>query len=93
MEQGSTENRNGNVSETIQCSAEVFKRAGREFSKRAFPVQCSITKKALTTVISAFYRHFYDCFCDSHFDNILFYLPYINWFCVREKIYIFRLVP
>ena len=40
-----------------QCSAQVFKRAGRQFSKRAFSAQCSMIKKALTTVISIFYQH------------------------------------
>ena len=41
-----------------QCSAQVFKRAGCQFSKRAFSVRCSTIKKALTTVISTFYQHF-----------------------------------
>ena len=36
----------------LQCSAQVFKRAGRQFSKRAFSAQCSMIKKALTTVIT-----------------------------------------
>ena len=57
----------------VQCSAQVFKRAGRQFSKRAFSARCSMIKKALTTVISTFYQHFDDYFCDGHlFDSRLF---------------------
>ena len=57
----------------IQCSAQVFKRAGRQFSKRAFSAWCSMIKKALTTVISASYQHFDDYFCDGNsFDSSLF---------------------
>ena len=56
-----------------QYSDQVFKRAGRQFSKTAFSARCSMIKKALTTVISAFYQHFYDYFCDGHlFDSSLF---------------------
>ena len=33
-----------------QCPAQVFKRAGRQFSKRAFSALCSMIKKARTTV-------------------------------------------
>ena len=57
----------------MQCSAQVFKRAGHEFSKRAFSARYSMIKKALTTVISAFYQHFDDYFCYGHlFDSSLF---------------------
>ena len=50
-----------------QCSAQVFKRAGRRFSKRAFSARSS------TNVISTFYRHFDDYFCDGHlFDSSSF---------------------
>ena len=56
-----------------QWSDQVFKRAGHQFSKRAFSAQCSMIKKALTTVISTFYQHFDDYFCDGHlFDSSLF---------------------
>ena len=55
------------------CSVQVFKRAGRQFSKRAFSGPCSMIKKALTTVISSFYQHFDDYFCDGYlFDDSLF---------------------
>ena len=43
---------------TAQCSARIF--------KRAFSARCSIIKKALTTVVSTFYQHFDDYFCDGH---------------------------
>ena len=43
------------ISTLIQCSAQVFKRAGHQFSKRAFSAPCSMIKKPPTTVISAFY--------------------------------------
>ena len=56
-----------------QCSAQVFKRAGIQFSKRAFSARCSMIKKALKTVISTFYQHFDDYFYDGHlFDSSLF---------------------
>ena len=49
-----------------QCSAQDLKRAERQFSIRAFSAWCSMIKKALTTVISTFYQHFEDYFCDGH---------------------------
>ena len=56
-----------------QCSAQVFIRAGRRFSKRAFSTRRSMIKKALTTVVSTFYQRFDDYFCDGHlFDSSLF---------------------
>ena len=45
---------------SFDVGVQVFKRAGRQFSKREFSVQCSTIKKALTTVISTFYQHFDD---------------------------------
>ena len=61
------------ISGGLQWSAQVFKRAGRQSSKRAFSARLSMIKKTLTTVISAFYQHFYDYFCDGHlFDSSLF---------------------
>ena len=50
---------------TSQYSARVFKRAGRQFSKMAISVRRSMIKKALTTVVSTFYQHFDDYFCNS----------------------------
>ena len=72
--------------------------AGRQFSKRTFSTQCSI-KKALTTVISTFYQHFDDYFCDGHlFDGSLFicltigYKLMPNCFYFGENKYFFSLV-
>ena len=43
----------------LQCSVQVFKRAGRQFSKKAFSARCWTIKKALvTTVVSAFLSTF-----------------------------------
>ena len=56
----------------MKCSAQVFKRAERQFSKMAFSARCLMIKKALTTVISTFYQYFDDYFCDGHlFDSSL----------------------
>ena len=84
---------------TLQCSAQVFKRAGHQFSKRAFSAQCSMIIKALTTVISTFYQHFDDYFCDGHlFDSSLFicltigYKLMPNCFYFLGKKYFFCLV-
>ena len=56
-------------------------------------------KKSLTTVISTFYQHFDDYFCDSHlFDSSLFicltigYKLMLNSFNSKQKKYFFCLV-
>ena len=65
-----------------QCSAKVFKRAGLQFSKRAFSAWCLMIKKALTTVISTFYQinifffffffFFFFLFFYQHFDDYFY---------------------
>ena len=56
---------------TVFCPG--FQKGGYQFSKRAFSARCSMIKKALTIVISTFYQHFDDYFCDGHlFDSSLF---------------------
>ena len=72
-----------------KCSAQVFKRAGHQFLKRAFSARYSMIKKALTTVISTFYQHFDDYFCDGHwFDSSLFILSY-NRLQINDKLLLF----
>ena len=73
-----------------QCSAKVFKRAGRQFSERAFSALCSMIKKALTTVISAFYQHLFAYFCDGYlFDSSLFICRTIGYAQVNAKLRLF----